>query len=50
MNLADGWMDRTDDEHTDGHMEFQVESDRQAMQMTYGSTCHVPDGMTDRHI
>ena len=26
MNLADGWMDRTDDGHTDGQMEFQLES------------------------
>ena len=26
MNLADGWMDRTDDGHTDGQMEFQVAS------------------------
>ena len=26
MNLADGWMDRTDDGHTDGWMEFQVQS------------------------
>ena len=26
MNSADGWTDRTDDGHTDGQMEFQVES------------------------
>ena len=26
MNLADGWTDRTDDGHTDGQMEFKVES------------------------
>ena len=26
MNLADGWMNRTDDGHTDRQMEFQVES------------------------
>ena len=26
MNLADGWMDGTDDRHTDRQMEFQVES------------------------
>ena len=26
VNLADGWTDRTDDRHTDGWMEFQVES------------------------
>ena len=26
VNLADGWMDGTDDGHTDGWMEFQVES------------------------
>ena len=26
MIIADGWMDRTDDGHTDGWMEFQVES------------------------
>ena len=26
MNLADGWMDGTDDGDTDGWMEFQVES------------------------
>ena len=26
MNSADGWMDRTNDGHTDGQMEFQVES------------------------
>ena len=26
VKLADGWMDRMDDEHTDGWMEFQVES------------------------
>ena len=26
MNLADGWMDGTDDGHTDRQTEFQVES------------------------
>ena len=26
MNLADGWMGRTDDRHTDGWTDFQVES------------------------
>ena len=26
MNLADGRMDRTDDGHTDGQTEFQLES------------------------
>ena len=26
VNLADGWTDRTDDGHTNGQMEFQVES------------------------
>ena len=26
MNLADGWMDRTDHGHTDGQMDFQVAS------------------------
>ena len=26
MNLANCWTDRTDDRHTDGWMEFQVES------------------------
>ena len=26
VNLADGWMDGTDDGHTDGWTEFQVES------------------------
>ena len=26
MNLADGWTDGTDDGHTDGWMDFQVES------------------------
>ena len=26
MNLAHGWMDGMDDRHTDGWMEFQVES------------------------
>ena len=26
VNLADGWMDRTDDGHTDRWMDFQVES------------------------
>ena len=26
MNLAEGWMDGTDDRHTDGWMEIQVES------------------------
>ena len=36
MNLADGWMDRTDNRHTYVQMEFQVEShlgvtDRQVM-------------------
>ena len=25
-NLADGWMDRTDDRHTDGQMGLHVES------------------------
>ena len=26
VNLVDGWTDRTDDGHTNGQMEFQVES------------------------
>ena len=26
MKLADGWMDGMDDKHTDGQMDFQVES------------------------
>ena len=26
VNSADGWMDRTDDQHTDGWTDFQVES------------------------
>ena len=26
VNLADGWMGRTDNGHTDGQMEFQGES------------------------
>ena len=26
MNFADGWTDRTDDRHTNGQTEFQVES------------------------
>ena len=26
MNLAEGWMDGTDDRHTDAWMEIQVES------------------------
>ena len=26
MNLAGGWTDRTDNGHTDGQMEFQVEA------------------------
>ena len=26
VNSADGWMDRTDDGHTGGQTEFQVES------------------------
>ena len=26
LNLAYGWMDKTDDGHTEGQMEFQMES------------------------
>ena len=26
VTLADGWMDRMDDGHTDGQIDFQVES------------------------